>query len=49
MRAFEEYEKLIEELQEISQEKFNYENRPTGMSLLLEDAADAIQELLNEA
>lgn len=39
-------EDLIAELKEIALEKFEHENRPNGMSLLLEDAAETLEFLL---
>jgi phage shock protein A len=39
------YEELIKELREVAKEKYEYENRATGMSILLDEAADAIDEL----
>lgn len=37
---------LVKHLRQVSQEEFEYENRPTFWSELAEEAADAIAELV---
>lgn len=39
---------IMRELREVAKEKYEYENRPTGLSILLDEAADCIDELLLE-